>query len=281
MTKLTVPIALLADPDIKIRTKLVFVALASYAGEDGCTPAISKKTIASRAGLPPTNLAREIRDLVESAWLEVQRQPGTNSIYRLKTPGPEPEPQSSPEQDLPVRASAAPEERLADAPVIAKIGTVSMVIRHGSSWHVVFALEEDSRVSTIFTDCDKPCEPGDTANLNVREWKGRKGIAGGAANGIHWIKHKPVPPPIEARIFEMQVANFKRFGTPNGLIYVSFNAEGNEIRASAMLAEHQLPAEVTNGSRIRISRSDGRLMTVGRVESHLDISGKGFVIELV
>lgn len=279
MAQLTVPIELLADPDLKIRTKLVFVALASYAGEDGCTPAISKKTIASRAGLPSTNLAREIRELVESGWLEVQRQPGTNSIYRLKTAGPNSH--STPAQALPVQPSAVPEERLADAPVIAKIATVTMVVRHGSSWHVAFSLEDDSRVSTIFTDCDKPCEPGDTANIMVRAWKGRKGIAGGAANGIQWIQHKPVPPPIEAKQFELRVVNLQRFGTPNGLIYVSFSAEGNDIRASAMLAEHQLPAEVTNGSRIRVSRGDGCLMTVGRVESHLDISGKGFVIELV
>lgn len=270
-----VPIEVLADPDLKIRTKLVLAALASHAGADGRTPAISKKTIASRAGLPPTNLAREIRELVESGWLEVQRQPGANSIYRLKTPGARP--RSAPEPASPV---PAPEERLADAPVISKIATVTMVARHGSSWHVAFSLEDDSRVGTIFTDCDKPCEPGDTANIKVREWKGRKGIAGGAANGIQWIRHKPVPPPIEAKSFELLVADFKRFGTPTGLIYVSFSAEGNEIKASAMLAERQLPADVTNGSRIRVSRSDGGLMTVGRVEAHLDISGNGFVVEL-
>lgn len=258
------PVAALENPDLKIRTKLVLAAIASHAGPDGLTPAIGKKAIAARAGLPATNLARELRELVESGWLEIRRQPGTNSVYRLKTPG---------------AAAPAVSERLADAPVSTREATVATVTRHGNSWHVAFTLEDGSRVGTIFTECDRPCEPGETARLKVREWKGRKGIAGGAAGGIEWIDHQPVPPPIEARSFELVVSDFKRFGTPAGLIYVSFKAAGDGITASAMLAEQHLPAGVADGARIRVSRGDGAPIAVWRSEAHLEIGGNGYVIE--
>lgn len=275
-----VPLKALANPDLKIRTKLVFASIASCAGPDGCTPAISKKTIAARAGLPATNLARELRELVESGWLEVERQPGANSAYRLRMPGAKTKQQPS-QANFPVpvgKPTAA--ARLADAPVVIQTGTVATVERHGNSWLVAFTLEDGSRVGTLFTDCDEPCEPGDTARIKVREWKGRKGIAGGAANGIQWMRHHPVPPPIEARSFELGVSGLKRFGTPAGRMYISFTAQGGSLRASAMLPEQQLPAGVTDGARIRVSRSDGSLITVGRKESHLEISGNDYVIEV-
>lgn len=272
------PIEVLANPDLKIRTKLVLAAIASLAGPDGLTPAIGKKAIAARAGLPPTNLARELRELVESGWLEVRRQPGTNSIYRLKTPdvqGGSPRAQAAEPAPLPA------EQRLSDAPVVTRKATVAMVTRHGNSWHVAFSLEDGSRVGTIFTECDRPCEPGETAYLKVREWKGRKGIAGGAADGIEWIVHKPVPPPIIAKSFDLAVSDLKRFGTPAGLIYASFSAAGDGITASAMLAEQQLPAGLADGARIRVARADGAAMTVWRSEPHLDIGGNGYAIELL
>lgn len=272
------PIEVLANPDLKIRTKLVLAAIASLAGPDGLTPAIGKKAIAARAGLPPTNLARELRELVESGWLEVRRQPGTNSIYRLKTPdvqGGSPRTQAAEPAPLPA------EQRLSDAPVVTRKATVAMVTRHGNSWHVAFSLEDGSRVGTIFTECDRPCEPGETAYLKVREWKGRKGIAGGAADGIEWIVHKPVPPPIVAKSFDLAVSDLKRFGTPAGLIYASFRAAGDGITASAMLAEQQLPAGLADGARIRVARADGAAMTVWRSEPHLDIGGNGYAIELL
>lgn len=272
------PVAALANPDLKIRTKLVFAAIASLVGPDGLTPAIGKKAIAARAGLPATNLARELRELVESGWLEVRRQPGTNSIYRLKTPdvqGSSPRARAAEPDPVPV------EQRLSDAPVITRKATVAMVTRHGNSWHVAFSLEDDSRVGTIFTECDRPCEPGETAYLKVREWKGRKGIAGGAAGGIEWIDHKPVPPPIVAKAFDLVVSDLKRFGTPAGLIYASFNAAGAEITASAMLAEQQLPPGIGDGARIRVARADGAPITVWRSEAHLEIGGNGYVVELL
>lgn len=275
-----VPLKALANPELKIRTKLVLASIASCAGPDGCTPAISKKTIASRAGLPATNLARELRELVESGWLEVERQPGANSAYRLRMPGEAKTRSYQTTQNLPVPVKATAAGRLADAPVTTQTGAVATVTRHGNSWLVAFALEDGSRVGTLFTDCDEPCKPGDTARIKVREWKGRKGIAGGAANGIQWLRHHPVPPPIEARSFELGVSGLKRFGTPAGRMYISFNAQGDMLRASAMLPEQQLPAGVADGARIRVSRSDGSLMTVGRKESYLEISGNDYVIEL-
>lgn len=273
------PIEVLANPDLKIRTKLVLAAIASLAGPDGLTPAIGKKTIAARAGLPPTNLARELRELADSGWLEVRRQPGTNSIYRLRTPDARGD--SPQAQDVSGSIQLPAEQRLSDAPVVIRKATVAMVTRHGNSWHVAFVLEDGSRVGTIFTECDRPCEPGETANLKVREWKGRKGIAGGASGGIEWLVHKPVPSPIVARAFELVVSDLKRFGTPAGLIYASFAAAGDGITASAMLPEQQLPAGLVDGLRIRVARADGAVMTVWRSEPHLDIGGNGYVIELL
>lgn len=273
------PLAALADPALKVRTKLVLAAIASHAGPDGITPAIGKKAIAASAGLPPTNLARELRELVDGGWLEVRRQPGTNSIYRLRIPrGRDGGAEARAE---PGSAQMPAEQRLSDAPVVTRKATVAMVTRHGNSWHVAFTLEDGSRVGTIFTECDRPCEPGETAYLKVREWKGRKGIAGGAADGIEWIVHKPVPPPIVAKSFDLAVSDLKRFGTPAGLIYASFSAAGDGITASAMLAEQQLPAGLADGARIRVARADGAAMTVWRSEPHLDIGGNGYAIELL
>jgi hypothetical protein len=276
------PLKALANPDLKIRTKLVLASIASCAGPDGRTAAISKKTIASRAGLPATNLARELRELVDSGWLEVERQPGANSAYRLRMPGTKARQTIpvAPQQTMLVPVGPVPVLRLADAPIILQTGTVESVTRHNNSWLVVFLLDDDSRITSLFTECSQPCRVGETAHLRVREWKGRKGIAGGATNGIHWLRRHPLPPPIEARYFDLGVSQLRRFGTPAGRMYISFTAANDLLSASAMLPEQQLPTGVADGSRIRVSRSDGTLISVAGNEPHFEISGREFVIEL-
>lgn len=294
-----IPLAALADTRLKGRSKLVLAAIASFAGPDGRTPAISKSEIAAVAGVTATNLARELRELIQAGWLAVDHQPGANSVYRLAAPeGGGGVASAVPGSDLVVRPrgglvksasggtahrSVGDEDRLVDAPVFSRMAVVTAVAPIGRGSLVTFALDDGGQISTIFPDDAQPCQVGDTAQLQVRQWRQRMSIAGGSTSGVRWIAHRPGQRLPEAAAFDFLVSAVDRYATPSGLIFVSFVGEHSELRAVASVQEKFVPAGLANGMRIRVSRRDGALVcaTPGCPLPQLDIVSDKFRIELL
>ena len=282
---ISLPASALVDPKLKIRTKLILAAIAAVAGRNGHTKPISKGEIAAACGLPATNMARELRELVAAGWLEVSHQPGSSSIYRLKEPMPQAEDTKS------VYKSEAPTTqsnmKMLGAQMTTCAGTVAKMEKHNNSWLVSFSLPDASSVSTIFLVATRPCEIGDTAKVDVREWNGRKNIAGGAACGVHWISHHPSS-PIELKVVEIVVSEFDRYATPAGHVLVSLLGKSDQLQAKASLPDAIVPKDIEVGSLIRISRRDGGLIVLDTGQnildeidrpSRLEIAGDAYIIE--
>jgi len=239
-----IPLVALADTRLKTRTRLVLLALAALAGRDGRTGTLSKGEIAARCGLPATNLARELRELVAAGWLSVERQPGASSVYRLSLP-----PDLADETDTAPpagearraktdasRPSRGPRRKTtptvtADdatdgatsvaARILAQPVKVARMRRHGNSWLVSFTLDDRAMVSTIFPGPCQPCAPSDTAMLDVRNWRGRLSIAGGAAAGVHWLSHHPAQPKAPIAWQEVAAPDHASEDGPERLLEVS------------------------------------------------------------
>lgn len=281
---ISLPASALVDPKLKIRTKLILAAIAAVAGRNGRTKSISKGEIAAACGLPATNMARELRELVAAGWLEVSRQPGSSSIYRLKEPKPRPNNAVSVYGFKVKVPTTRSEMKMSDARMTTCTGTVAKMEKHNNSWLVSFTLPDASSVSTIFLVATKPCEIGDTAKLDVREWNGRKNIAGGAACGVHWINHHPSS-PIEFKVVEIVVSEFDRYATPAGHVFVSLLGKSDQLQAKASLPDAIVPKGIEVGSLIRISRRDGRLIVLDTdldeidQPSRLEIAGDAYIIE--
>jgi hypothetical protein len=293
---ISIPASALADPTLKLRTKVILASIAAIAGPDGRTRPISKGVIAAACGLPATNLARELRELASAGWLEVSHQPGSSSVYQLK------EPHLKDDTMEPVRKSEVScsramtlagaarrmSGRLAATPVTTRAATVVRVEDHDNSWLVSFSLPDNSTVSTIFQGGAKPCEIGDTANVDVRDWQGRKSIAGGAACGVHWVDHHPAP-STEIKEVELVVSELNRYATPAGRVFVSLLGRGEQFQAQASLPDTNVPRGIEVGSLIRISRRDGGLIAPDihyrnilperNLLPQLEFAGEAYVIE--
>jgi len=307
---IALPASALADPSLKIRAKLILVSIASLAGADGSTAPLTKGAIAAACGLPATNLARELRELVAAGWLEVSRQPGASNVYQLHEPQVQPQSRNKPkvvaeavaaQHAMPDFAPLRPlqpgtdliplsklRSRVSSAQVTTSQATVSKVEKHDNSWLVSFAFEDDSAVSTIFLGAAKPCEIGDTATVDVRTWQGRRSIAGGAACGVRWIDHHPAP-RAEFKVVDLVVSELNRYATPAGRVYVSLLGQSDQWHAKASLPETNVPKGIDVGSLIRISRRDGGLITpefagadcATGMMPHLEIAGEGYVVQPV
>lgn len=297
----TIPLALLADGRLKGRSKLVLAAIASFAGPDGRTPAISKSEIAATAGIVATNLARELRELERSGWLKIEHRPGAHSRYRLTFPAalapvlaqqkgacttlalPKPQASDFSAPSCVMRRPLTRGERLADAPVFSRQAVVIAVAAAGRGSVVTFALEDGTPIATIFPDDVQPCQIGDRAQLQVRQWRRRWCIAGGSASGVRWIERHPGPRLPIAPAFEFLVSGFDRYATPSGQVFVSFIGEHDALRAVASVPEKCVPRGLTNGRRIRVSRRDGAWLhpSPGCPLPQLDIYSDQFRIELL
>ncbi|MDP1527104.1 MAG: helix-turn-helix domain-containing protein [Rhodocyclaceae bacterium] len=287
----SLPASALADPKLKIRSKLILAAIAAIAGRSGRTKPISKGEIAAACGLPATNLARELRELVAAGWLEVSRQPGSSSIYRLNEPKPQAmDAGAVSKPDVPTTQPNTPNKlRMSDTRVTTCIGTVTKMEKHNNSWLVSFTLTDESTVSTIFPGVLNPCETGDSAHLYVREWQGRKIISGGFSTGVHWINHHP-PVPVDLKTVEIVVSELDHYATPAGRVYVSIVGKSDTMQAKASFPETQVPREIEVGSLVRISRRDGGLMSPDITQnvfsglppvSQLEIAGESFIVESI
>lgn len=77
------PTALLRDPDLSARAKLLYALLDDFAGKQhSAFPAA--KTLARLCGCADKTVRRALRELADAGWISIDERPGTSSIYWLE-----------------------------------------------------------------------------------------------------------------------------------------------------------------------------------------------------